>query len=48
MIHLDNDEPKFEIFVSAYLPFETQFGAKCKSVIAEPKELKRITKNSKI
>jgi hypothetical protein len=48
MIHLDNDEPKMEVFVPAFLPLETQVCAKCKIVIAEPKELIRITKDSKI
>ena len=48
MIHLDNDEPKMEVFVPAYLPLETQVCSKCKTVVAEPKELIRITKDSKI
>jgi hypothetical protein len=48
MSHLDNDEPKLEVFVPAYLSLETQVCAKCKTVIAEPKELIRITKDSKI
>ncbi len=47
MIHMDNDEPKMEVFVPAYLPIETQVCAKCKCVIAEPKELIKITKESK-
>ena len=47
MIHLDNDEPKMEVFVPAYLPLTTQVCAKCKSMIAEPRELIRIKKDSK-
>ena len=37
-----------EVFVPAYLPLATQMCVKCKTMIAEPKELIRITKNSKI
>ncbi len=47
MIHLDNDESKLEVFLPAYLPLETQVCAKCKTMIAGPKELIRITKDSK-
>jgi hypothetical protein len=46
MNHVDNDEPKMEVFMPAYLPLETQVCAKCKTVVAEPKELIRITKDS--
>ena len=34
-------------FLSAYLPLKTQVCAKCKSVIAESKELIRITRDLK-
>jgi hypothetical protein len=48
MVHLDNDKPKMDVFVPAFLPLEIQVCAKCKCVIAEPKELIKITKDSKI
>jgi hypothetical protein len=44
MLHLDNEEPKAEIFLPAYLPLKPQVCVKCKNPIADPKELIRIKK----
>jgi hypothetical protein len=46
MIQVDNDEPKMQVFVPAYLPLQNQVCDKCKTVMVEPKELIRITKDS--
>jgi len=39
----DSPEPKARVFVPMYLPLKTETCKKCKTVIAEPKELIRIT-----
>ena len=36
-------DPKVKAFIPMYLPFKTETGSKCKTIIAEPKELIRIT-----
>jgi hypothetical protein len=44
MLQLDNEEPKIEVFLPAYLPIETQVCKKCKKEIANPKEAIRVVK----
>jgi len=35
----ESQEPKVKVFIPMYLPFRVETCKKCKSVIAEPKEL---------
>ena len=44
MLNPDSPEPKVQVFLPSYLPLKTEFCEKCKSVIAEPKEVIRIVK----
>jgi hypothetical protein len=45
MFQLDNEEPKMQVLVPAYLPIKTQVCKKCKKEIANPKEVIRIIKS---
>jgi hypothetical protein len=45
MLKLDNQEPKVEVFLPAYLPIETPACKKCKTEIANPKEIIRIVRS---
>ena len=42
----DTQEPKVKVFLPSYLPLKTEKCSKCGHIIAEPKELIRITKKS--
>lgn len=39
----ESPEPKVKVFVPMYLPLKVETCKKCKTIIAEPKELIRIT-----
>ncbi len=43
----DSPEPKVNVFMPMYLPLKVETCKKCKSVIAEPKELIRIVRRQK-
>jgi hypothetical protein len=45
MLDLDNQEPKMTVYMPAYLPLKTEVCSKCKTVIANQKELIRIIKD---
>ena len=47
LIEQETSEPKVKAFVPMYEPLKTETCKKCKSVIAEPKELIRIKKGQK-
>ena len=44
LVEQDSPEPKVKVFIPMYEPLKTETCQKCKSVIAEPKELIRIMK----
>ena len=44
-LNSDSHEPKVQVFLSSYLPLKTEVCSKCKSVIAEPKEVIRIVRS---
>ena len=44
MLNPDSHEPKVQVFLPSYLPLKVEVCSKCKSVIAEPKEVIRIVK----
>jgi hypothetical protein len=43
----ESPEPKVKVFVPMYLPLRVETCKKCKTVIAEPKELIRISKKKR-
>jgi RNase P subunit RPR2 len=46
-IEKETSEPKVKAYIPMYKPLKTETCKKCKSVIAEPKELIRIVKHGK-
>jgi hypothetical protein len=43
LVEQDSPEPKVKVFIPMYMPIEVMKCSKCGVVIAEPKELIRIT-----